>query len=78
MSQQYKYCGRLEALLERMQEQGCARQLRSELRLLRLSRPGDSQEQRIKALKPRIAIASRCHLALQVCTHMSCCPHLAA
>ena len=83
VGQQYKYAGKMEVLLERMQEPGCGRQLRTELRLLRQSKAGDSQEQRIKALKARIAVASRCHHALQVllascltccrCSDLSCC-----
>ena len=81
VGQQYKYMGKLEGVLECMEQQGCARQLRNDLRLLRTSRPADSREQRIRALKARIAIANRCHGGLQVrfcqgplwnCPHLLC------
>lgn len=55
-----------------MEQRGAARHLRKDLQLLRGWKPADSQEQRIRALKARAAIASRCHHALQVSQLTEC------
>lgn len=68
VAQQYKYMTKLEAMLEALEQQGAARHLRKDLQLLRAWKPAERQEQRIRALKARLAIASRCHRALQVRT----------